>query len=362
MQRYFKLIAAFIAMAIAGGVLGAAPESGSVIGRHIFGLARDFNNDPVVIGDSALIYGPSAFSQRLSVADKQFEISGFDHLIGGVYITRLDAAKKYYLDTEHVNAANIGGLSRPTAGVLSPWNSLLLAESGTIDAARPASFIQDYKPFYKGKAQMVNPYDHGWISEVVVLDGNGKSKVVKNYAMGRLFAAQVLLMPDGKTVYLRDNKAQGNLYLFVAEQANSLGRGKLYVVSRQQGKLNYSLLGNTSGLKVKLKLKRMSFKSLFAAAEPVAGRCDKKFRHIKTRYGEECLQLKSRNCKYAGLFEPLRYMAIKDMTAFAPGMDGMRFDEKTQRIHFSIQSQAPVSLAVGHDPALGSQYILREVP
>ena len=121
-------------------------------------------------------------------------------------------------------------------------DSILLSENHIIDAANPKEFTDTFRPYFKGKSSLVNPYKYGWVSEIIVLDAKGEAKAIKSFSLGRLFANQVLLMPDGKTVYLLDKL--GNLYVFIAEQANSLAKGKLYAVINRKGNIDYELFGS----------------------------------------------------------------------------------------------------------------------
>ena len=289
MKNFQRYNLVFILLLIAGQTFAQSINSGKVIGRHIYGLAHDYQGDPVLINDRPLIYKESSFEQVLKVADKSFMISGFNDAIGSVYITRMDNSASKQLDTVDLNLASVDGFSQPTDASLTNWNSLLLTESGLIDAAKPDAFIDAFKPYYKGKANLINPYNYGWVSEVILLDSQGKAKAIKNYALGRMFAQQVIAMPDGKTIYTLDRS--GNLYLFVADQVNSLAKGQLYAVSRQQDRIKYDLLGNSAALKVKFKLKKATFNSIFQTTVVKNKRCNKKYTYVNTIYGEECLKL-----------------------------------------------------------------------
>ena len=355
-----KLIFVLIALLITPALHGSDIQGGMVIGRNIYGVATDYQGDPVLIEERALIYGKSSFDKLISFEEKDFMISGFNHHIGGVYVTQVDSKTKNKLDTMALDLANVEGLSYPTGGIKTPWDSVLLTESGLIDAGNAQDFISAYKPYFKNKDNLVNPYNYGWISEVIVLDAQGQSKVIKNYALGRVFANEIMMMPDGKTFYMLDSLNSGNLYLFIAEQANSLAQGALYGVSRQQGRITHIPLGDMSALKMKFKLNKIEYDAIFETAETANQACAEKFTYVNTVYGEECLKVKSKNKNYAGLFEPIRSMALKGGQSIATGLTGMRFDTEKTQIRFKKPDDSEIALTVGQNPQLGSQFIIQE--
>ena len=339
-----------------------AIDSGQVVGRNIYGLATDYRNDPVMMEERPLIYESSRFEQVVNINDQPFLVSGFDHSIGAIYISYLDKETKIPLDTVSVNSESIGGVSSPVTAVLSEWNSVLFSEGGIIDSKQPDDFKNKYSAYYKGNTDLVNPYNYGWLSEVIILDIKGQAKVIKNYAVGRLFADSVLMMPDGKTFYTLDVNGSGNFYMFVAEQRNSLAKGTIYIVGKKDGRIVHTPLGETSALKMKFKLRKMAFNKLFKVGEVKDKQCEKPYEYIKTIYGEECLKINKKNRKYAGLFEPIRLAALKKAPPFESGLLGMRFDPDSQRIFFQKGDQSEFSVTLGQDSQFDSQYVIREMP
>jgi hypothetical protein len=352
----------FFLLALSCAVTVDAQElvSGSVIGRHIFGLATDVNGDPLLVGEKPLIFASSNFDQTLSLVDKTFVISGFGATLGGLYLTRYNAKSKSYADTVSFELAKVDGLSRPRGGEATAWNSVLFGEAQLVDGANPQDFIDAFKAFYKGKAEMVEPYNYGWIAEAVILDEQGSAKIIKNYAVGRVFASQLFMMPDNKTLYLFDKENAGILYLYIAEVANSLTKGALYGISLEDGKVAYDLLGYSSALKIKFKLKKIAFKKLFETAPVDGGGCPAKFAHVNTLYGEECLKVKKRNSKYAGLFDPVRMLAIqrkgRPLTKFAK----VEFRQNKNEVVLTKEGGLSVTYGLGQSADLDSQYIIQE--
>lgn len=334
---------------------------GDVIGRNIFGLALDHRGDPLLINERTVIHSDSEFDQRIRVEDRAFMVSGFKESFGSIYVTSMDKESQKAIDTVGLDTSSLGGLAYPSGGLLTAWNSILFSEAKHIDAARSDSFIEDYKPYYKGKSAMVNPYNYGWVSELIVLDKLGKAKAIKNYAMGRVFASQVVMMPDGKTFYLLDGTGSGQLYLFIAEQANSLAKGSLYWLSMESDKLKRHFLGKTSALKMKFKLKKASFDAFFDSVLPGAGACDQGFTYINTLYGEECLKLKKKNKKYAPMFEPIRFAALKAYPGSGDNIQSLKLDEAGQRLIMDTGGKQALAYSFVHDAQLDSHYIIQEL-
>lgn len=335
--------------------------SGSVIGRHIFGLAKDYQGDPVMLDGKPLIYKDSEYSLDLALGDTKFTVSAFSDDISSIYLTSLNNKTGNPIDTSALNLAAVEGLTRISHPVKTNWNSVLISEIHPGNTAKPERFETQFSPFFKGKRALVNPYNYGWVSEIVVLDQHGGAKIIKNYALGRLSAAQVILMPDARTMYLLDRF--GNLYLFIADQANSLSKGELYAVSRDQenrSKIRYELLGKQSALKIKFKLKKAKFDAIFKSAKPKNDTCKKPFRYVNALFTPECLQLRKRYKKYAAYFEPLRYRAIKNISPFVAKDSRMSYDKVKQHFQFELSNGSRLYLPVTQSKRFNSQYIIKE--
>ncbi|MDX1812043.1 MAG: hypothetical protein R3240_08855, partial [Gammaproteobacteria bacterium] len=105
------------------------PVPGSVVGRHIYGLAKDYQGDPLLVSDKPLIHTASNFSTFVDVDKTKFLLSSFSDDIGSVYLTDIEADSDKPQDTNAVNLASIGGLSHPVSGVNTLWNSVLMSEN-----------------------------------------------------------------------------------------------------------------------------------------------------------------------------------------------------------------------------------------
>ena len=340
-----------------------AMKPGQVIGRHIFGLATDANNDPLLINEDPLIYDSVSFHQTMTFEQNTFALSGFRHTIGSLYLTRFNSDTRKPIDTVSLDMPSVEGLSMPTGAVFTPWQTVLFSEAQNVDAAQADSFIDTFKPFYKGNAEMVNPYHYGWVSEVVLLDASGQSKIIKNYAIGRVAASMLYLMPDGRSLYLHDADNSKLLYLFVSEEANNFANGTLYGVSLENDQPVYTRLGSESVLRMKFSLKRMAFKDLFEREVPEAGSaaCPSGFSFVTTQFGNECLKLKKRNEKYAGLYEPARSLALKRNGQALSEFDVVSIDVDKRVLAVKASSAAEKKYSLVQDDQIGSSYVMSEV-
>ena len=333
-----------------------------VVGKNIFGLANDVNGDPLMIDEMPLVFETAAFEKKISSVDaKSFFVSGFGDVIGGLYLSLFDDESKRFIDTNAFDLSAIGGLSRPRGGVTTAWDSVLFSEAGLVDGADSISFIEVFKSYYKGKADIVKPYNYGWLAEAILLDNKGSAKIIKNYSVGRLFASQLYLMPDGRSLYLFDAENTGQLYFYVAAVAESLTNGTLYGVNFFNGKADYVLLGSSSALKMKFKLKKISFKKLFDTSPLKEAGCASGFNHIDTIYGEECLKQKKKNRKYVGLFEPIRMLAMKGNNHPRVKLTDVKYDQDNNRLVLDTEGGSTMKLSLGHNIKLNSRYVIEEV-
>lgn len=334
-------------------------EQGTVIGRNIFGLAWDAGKKPLMKDGKPLIYKKDSFDVPIQVGKSQFMLSVFKHDIGSIYVTKYDGDTASWLDTMDINLGSVGGVTRPDGGVLTPWDTLLVNENQMIDAANPKQFVEAYAAYYANNQAMVKPYNYGWNVEAILLNEKSDAKVIKNYALGRLSASRVLVMPDNRSIYLYDSEHSGNLYLFVADKASSLAKGSLYAAKNIGGNFQYIKLGESSALKMKLRLKRASFARMFAVQSPTEKTCDKGFQYVQTVFGEECLKVKKRARKYAGLFEPIRVSAMHGVKAVAQRADRLNYDEKKNEILFNKKDAIVARFSLGTDENIHSNYVIR---
>ncbi|MCS6932792.1 MAG: DUF839 domain-containing protein [Acetobacteraceae bacterium] len=139
-------------------------------------------------------------------------------------------------------AARVGqtvqGLLGPRGGCVTPWGTLLLAES---EAEAWTNRLRGLGP------RFAQAEGFGWIAELDALDPSALP--VKRTALGRIEAAGVAsaLSADGRAVvFLTDRRALGHLFRFVsagrAAEPDALDRGTLSVARMDQGRLRWLAL------------------------------------------------------------------------------------------------------------------------
>lgn len=340
--------------------------SGEVIGRHIFGLARDYQQSPVMIGEDPLIHQGKVSHHEFVVAGdggkQNYTVSLFSDSLGSAYLTERGADLASYLDTHALDLEPVAGLTRPGSGIKSPWGSLLFSESTDLNTAAPETFVEEMVPFFKGNKELVNPYHYGWLAEVILSEIAGETKVIKDYGVGRVAASQIILMPDAQTLYLLDADFSGNLYVFVAGQANSLTQGTLYGVLFDGRTVTYHKLGQGAALKTKFRLRNARFASFFDSEQADSGQCSEGFKFIESIYGQECLKLQKRTESYAGLLEPVRVMALQAGSESHKPVRAMEYDAASKRLTLIQADQQKRAFPLNTDSTLQSQFIMESLP
>jgi len=333
-------------------------STGEIIGRNIYGLAMDFQNDPVMLNTKPLIYKDVSFSESINLEEKRFTVSSFKNTIGNVYLTRYREDNLTPLDTYSVDLSTVSGLASPGMAIPTPWNSLLIAEKFTYNSKDTESFIEEFKPYYKNNSDQINHYNYGYVVEFILLNDQGDSKLIKNYAAGRVSPSSIALMPDNRTLYIHDNQQSGHLYVFVSDTENSFTKGSLYALSKNNSSLQSVKLGESSALKMKFRLKKASFDNIFNYQAPSSGNCQNGLQLVTTVYGDECLSIKKRYINEAGLLEPIRVAALNGVKPVGKGINEMRFDNDNNTLELVSESQSARYL-LGRNEQLNSDYIIQ---
>ncbi|MEM6271804.1 MAG: alkaline phosphatase PhoX [Bacteroidota bacterium] len=118
----------------------------------------------------------------------------------------------------------VGGTLRNGGGTVTPWGTVLVAETSEPDGPqwlRTEGQIRDTAEAGAG-ARWKN---YGWLVEV---DVKSRRAGEKRYALGRFQHAGSLIMSDERTVYLLDGATPGTFCKFVADAPRDLSAGRLY--------------------------------------------------------------------------------------------------------------------------------------
>lgn len=335
------------------------PETGTVIGKHIFGLARDFQHDPVMLNESPLIYPRADHSFNLSIDETAFEIALFNGDIASAYLTELAGENSQPIDTKAIDIGPVGGAHSIGSAIKSAWDTVLFTESSLVNAQEWSTFKTQFMAYFKNKVDMLKPYQYGWLNEIILLDSKGSAKVIKNFVAGRTFATSIIAMPDAKTFYFHDSNHSGNLYLFIADEPNSFAKGTLYAISADQNAEPLEL-GSASALKMKFKLRKSSFEDFFKSSDVRDGACQSNFTYIKTVYGEECLNIQKKNRKYVGQFEPIRSAAIQGVKPFSSIGSKIVYERNNSVIKVIHNGDQSRRYLLVPSKTLGTQYLITQ--
>lgn len=333
-----------------------AQQPGEVIGKHIFGLARDYQADPVIINGDPLIHKNGKSEIELSLNGSDFTVSLFDDVIGSIYLSQYNNNRSH-INTVALDVSGSEGISRPVWPILTEWDSVFFSESVVVDAARADDFVSDFKYYFKEDQSKVKPYHYGWVGELVVFDAGASAKVIKNYAMGRVSASRIVAMPDNRTFYLLDAENSGHVYVFVANKQKSMTQGDLYVMYGENENIRYLKLGDASSLKIKFRLDKVTFDKMFSHASPTNGSCPDSYRYISTIYGEECLLVKRKYAAYAGKFEPVRYAAIHGAVPYMKGINSAIFDAEKRKLILGNKDNKKSIISLVSNESMNSDYI-----
>lgn len=137
----------------------------------------------------------------------------------------------------NVDFSEVGGTITNCGGIQTPWGTVLTAEENlyrhNLSIYKEGMGIRDTSDFlvkeFNGKVinQWISKnYNYSWMVEVDVL--NAKA-IRKHYEMGRYSHEAGVALKDKKTVFLTDDTTPGFIFKFVAENAEDLSKGQLFV-------------------------------------------------------------------------------------------------------------------------------------
>jgi len=349
--------------------------------NEIFGLLKDFHNQPITFDDGApyICNGTNAgvgsgldFSSILQKNNTLYLISQFECPIGGMYRAQLEQNQttgQLSLKTnslEFISQANEFGGYVHCAGMATPWNSHLGSEEYESDARliqnnrdpktglTNDAYFDELAKFWGGDAKKISPYYYGWSPEVSI-NVHGKAEYTKHYAMGRFSHELSYVMPDNKTLYMSDDGSNVGLFMFKTHRPQDLSSGTLYAAKWHQtngqkggsAKLTWIKLGEASDSEIKAILNpdnnlstndAPTFSDIFEYVEGNASRgtCPGGFSSINTSAGFECLKLKQGMAKTAAYLETRRYAALQGATTEFRKEEGITYSAKHKRLFIAM--------------------------
>lgn len=342
-------------------------QGGDVIGKNIYGVINDFKGHPILLDKTALLEKDSSFSGFINIKSdddqSDFIISSFQSKegIGALYLTKtkLEDKKIKAINTESIDLSKVGGVYSPRKGYKTPWNTFIFTQDRLVDGKNDKKFINDFTPYFQNKKNLVDSYKYGWPFEAVVLNSKGDAKVINQFAMGRTFASDIILMPDNKTVYMFDGKYSKNLYMFISDKATDFIRGNLFVANLSNNSITWKKLATQNSLKLKLKLRRdLKFKSLYKSHKPKNGTCKKKYILTESYYGKECLSVTKRSAKAVGVFEPIREAARLGVKTAFKDITDLSYDSESNMILLKKDGSV-ITRFSANNKAFNSEYIIK---
>lgn len=344
---------------------------------------NDMNGDPVIAET------PDANS-LLSVDGKLFLVTHYEYdwLLGngekankakGWYsrmpmsmtvtdITQDDSGKLNAIDQRPIDFSKVGGLWIPCFGSQTPWNTHLGSEEDydlyftEVSGKKYSKATKGLKAltevYFKGKRQ-ANPYDYGYITEVVV-SGDGSATPTKHYSMGRGTWEMAQVMPDQRTAYFGDDGAYVGMFMTVADKAGDLSANTLYAARWYQagdhgGNLAWIRLGHATDTEVrKLIDSGVTFNDIFETTTTDANPNWEKdgFKMIRAGHkGTEILKLKQGMEQAAAFLEVRRYAAYLGATTEFNKMEGVAVDPKAKNLYMAISYQEKGMLKDDTGPA-----------
>ena len=135
----------------------------------------------------------------------------------------------------NVDTSAAHGLWITCGASLSPWNTHLSSEEYEPDAATIGGnkAFQAFSQHLFGDPRKANPYHYGHVPEVVV-NADGSATLKKHYCLWRISHEVAQVMPDRRTVLMGDDATNGGLFMFIADRAEDLSAGTLYVARCRQ--------------------------------------------------------------------------------------------------------------------------------
>ncbi len=153
-----------------------------------------------------------------------------EHSLGNVTVLDINfnGVTKLWETTasESIDFSSVGGTSRNCSGAVTPWGTIISSEEN-------ATTTDDNSDNY---------YDFGWNVEI---DPATKTVINKLWALGNFRHENVAIHNNQRTVYQGADSNPGFLYKFVADTAQDLNSGSLYVyIGSKNGSGNWVQLQN----------------------------------------------------------------------------------------------------------------------
>lgn len=285
---------------------------------------------------------------------------------------KLSLVSYYNVDTSAVK-----GLWITCAASKSPWNTHLSSEEYEPDATLASDAqLEAYSQNLFGDSSMANPYDYGHLPEVTI-KADGTGTITKHYCMGRISHELVQVMPDERTVLMGDDATNGGLFMFIADKAQNLSAGTLYVAKWTQvsnagpgaGKISWIKIGHATSAEIKAIIDS-GVKSTDIMSVQTSDPNDSSYTKIRFNGTNNWVKLVPGMEKAAAFLETHRYAALIGASMGFTKMEGTTVNVTDKRAYSAmsyiyksmtdgttdIHVQGPVAGAVYEHVLEGGQY------
>ena len=279
-----------------------------------------------------------------------------------------------------VDPAAAHGLWITCGASLSPWNSHLSSEEYEPDAVTIAS-NERFRAFSRnlyGDPDKARPYHYGHLPEVTVA-ADGRGTLRKHYCLGRISHELVQVMPDRRTVLMGDDATNGGLFAFVADRAEDLSAGTLYVakVAQRAGAaldaggefdLSWVKLGHATSAEIERLADTLEASDIVEVRASDPG--DASFRAIRFDGKPQWVRFAPGMDKAAAFLETRRYAGAAGGTLAFSKMEGVTLNAKDRVAYLAMSyiyksmadgksgiKVAPIHAGAVYELALGSDWM-----
>ena len=264
---------------------------------------------------------------------------------------KLTLVKYHHVDTSPVN-----GLWITCGASLSPWGTHLSSEEYEPDAFKAATDpqFQAFSQHLYGSSTQANPYHYGHLPEVTV-KADGTATVKKHYCMGRISHELVQVMPDQRTVFMGDDATHSGYFVFVADTAQDLSAGSLYVAKVGAGfsldpkaapaTLSWIKLGAASSAEIHQLANSLKATDIMTVHPVDPG--DARFTKVNANGKTEWIKLVAGMEKAAAFLETHRYAALVGASMGFTKMEGTTVNIR-DKVAYSALQNCQTSMVAGH--------------
>jgi uncharacterized protein len=351
---------------LAGGYYDISNQP--IIDQSVPGKERQFFSDcpdgtsllsldkPAVAG----IKGKAVFAvvQFEYATRDQSLVSAYGQLPSPIAVLTLDqdqtTGKLTLVKYHNVDTSKVNGLWITCGASLSPWNTHLASEEYEPDATAIATNAQ-FKAFSTslyGDASRANPYNYGHLPEVTV-NPDGTGTIKKHYNLGRISHELVQVMPDKRTVMMGDDATNGGLFMFIADRAEDLSSGTLYVAKWAQtssagagsANLTWIRIGSATSAEIEAMASKLRSSDIMdvSTKDPL----DASFTKINFNGTFNWIRIKPGMEKAAAYLETHRYAAYIGGSMGFTKLEGTTINAK-DKIVYSAMSRIEKSMVKGN--------------